>query len=92
MPSALSRLSSYGPIENLKCEISDRGEVALGQCVLDLDELSLGVIANRSDGRDTDHNDQRHHDGIFDCRWTVFADQKLLDTLNRSHVSSPSVG
>jgi hypothetical protein len=36
-----------------------------------------GVGADRRDGREADHDDQRQHDGIFHRRRTVFAFQKI---------------
>src|SRR5262249_3952623 len=53
-------------------------------------EGAVGVGADRGDGRDADHDDQRQHDSVLDRRRAVFRLQELNHVLNSAHRTSPS--
>ena len=52
------------------------------QCGIGSSELGCGGDTNAGHGADADEYDQRKHDRILNCGWTVFGHQKLLNTVH----------
>src|SRR5262249_27557438 len=88
-PPARAQIWGYPKCPSRPCSSAGLARGA-ADGIADLREGRVGVRAQRGDRRDAHDDNQREHDGVFNCRRAVFLGQEILDAFHElTHCSDP---